>query len=271
MELKDTISKKHISSFTTLVSEINNRKIVDPECISEDLIRALFNRPQSGFRRPHRVCAEKKIIQKERLKRYWGDPKNRELASVRTKKRYESEDARRKTSAGNVKRYSRIEEHIKSSISQKNRYRSEDNLSLARLRCIESAIGGIWYGNVRYYLKGPQYCEKWNNDLKERVRTFFNYRCVECGTPQNGIALHVHHVWYNKSACCDSTPRSLVPLCVSCHSKTSGKSEENRMYWSNHFQEIIDTYYCGKCYFTKEEMQLWSGFSVISDSSVVGV
>jgi hypothetical protein len=111
-------------------------------------------------------------------------------------------------------------------------------------------INNAWYGDIKYYY-GPQYCEKWTEDLKERVRAYFGYQCIECGTPQNGKSLHVHHVWYNKRLCCDDTPRSLVPLCSSCHSKTN----TNRDYWSDHFQEMIDAFYDGKCWFTKEEMK----------------
>ncbi|MFA7304843.1 MAG: NUMOD3 domain-containing DNA-binding protein [Methanoregula sp.] len=118
-----------------------------------------------------------------------------------------------------------------------------------KLRKLEE-LDQAWYGCVKYY-HGPQYCEKWTTELRERVRSFFGYCCVECGAPQNGKKLHIHHVWYNKRLCCDDTPRSLVPLCVSCHSKTN----TNRDYWSKHFQEMIDTYYNGKCWFTKEEMQ----------------
>lgn len=117
-----------------------------------------------------------------------------------------------------------------------------------RRKLLESQIGGIWYGNVKYY-DTPQYCEKWTSNLRERVRAFFNYQCAECGTLQNGTKLHIHHVWYNKKLCCDDTPRSLVPLCASCH----GKTHNDREYWSNHFQEMIDLYYGGKCWLTKEE------------------
>lgn len=118
-----------------------------------------------------------------------------------------------------------------------------------RCRMVESLLGGFWYGNVRYY-EGPQYCEKWTANLRERVRAFFGYCCVECGTPQNGRKLAVHHVWYNKKLCCDDTPRSLVPLCPSCHSLTSAGDREQ---WSRHFQDIIDQFYGGKCWLSKEE------------------
>jgi hypothetical protein len=125
-------------------------------------------------------------------------------------------------------------------------HRTEKNL----LQTVERKLGGFWYGNVRYY-DGPQYCEKFNENLKERVRAFFGYRCVECGAPQSGRKLHVHHVHYNKKMCCDGTPRSLVPLCHKCHSKTTAG---DRAYWSSHFQEMIDMYYGGRCWLTIDEM-----------------
>jgi hypothetical protein len=93
------------------------------------------------------------------------------------------------------------------------------------------------------------YCEKFNEEFKERVRAFFGYRCVECGTPQNGRRLSVHHVNFNKMSCCDDTVPLFVSLCHTCHTKTNGKRE----YSKQHFTEMIEQYYRGKCYLTKEE------------------
>lgn len=138
-------------------------------------------------------------------------------------------------------------EEMRKKLSQTLTGRKHSVITIERMR--ETILGGYWYGNVRYY-DGPQYCEKFNKNLKERVRAFFGYCCLECGTPQNGQSLHVHHVWYNKKACCDDTPRSLVPLCIGCHTETTfGDRDE----WSQHFQDMIDLYYDGKCWLTKEE------------------
>jgi hypothetical protein len=118
------------------------------------------------------------------------------------------------------------------------------------------------------------YCEKWNLEFRRRIRAFHNYTCVECGTPQNGRKLHCHHVYYNKKACCEVSgdgkyytnlgiknapfdfeiigdPNKFVALCDHCHHVTSGK--KNRAYWARHFETIINGYYEGKSYFTKEE------------------
>lgn len=121
------------------------------------------------------------------------------------------------------------------------------------LNKLESRVHGFWYGNVQYadVRLPPVYCEKFNSELKERVRAYWDYRCFECGQPQNGKALQVHHVHYNKKACCDGSPRDLVPLCSSCHPKTN----HNREYWESHFTDLLYMYDpIGKCFFNKDEM-----------------
>jgi hypothetical protein len=122
---------------------------------------------------------------------------------------------------------------------------SEENI----IKLIERNVGGFWYGNVRY--NDNLYCEKFNDDLKERVRAFWGYQCFECGTPQNGKSLGVHHVHYNKKTCCDGSPHDMIPLCSSCHGKTNHK----KPYWEQHFTELLYAWSPdGKCFFTPEEM-----------------
>jgi len=167
---------------------------------------------------------------KETLK----DPEFRKTLVERAKKQFENPDARKKSSERAKVRFENPEEREKT-----------------RLATIKYNVDHSWYGDVKYY-EGPQYCEKWTAELRERVRAYFGYICVECGAPQNKRKLAIHHVHYNKKLCCDDTPRTLVPLCSSCHSMTN---KGDREYWSEHFQGIIDTYYEGKCWFTKEEMK----------------
>jgi hypothetical protein len=105
-----------------------------------------------------------------------------------------------------------------------------------------------WRGGTSF----EPYCPKFNNEFKERVRAFFNYTCPECGSPQNGQRLRVHHIHYNKDACCSESVSPLfIALCGSCHSRTNG----NRSYWQQHFTEMIMRWYGGRCYLTKEEMR----------------
>lgn len=97
-----------------------------------------------------------------------------------------------------------------------------------------------WRGGISF----EPYCPKFNEAFRERVREFFGRVCVECGTPENGRKMCVHHVNFNKMVCCDGTPPIFVPLCNSCHSKTN----YDREYWEEHFTNMVMTYYEGRCY-----------------------
>lgn len=105
-----------------------------------------------------------------------------------------------------------------------------------------------WQGGITHL----PYCEKWTADLRERCRAFFGYVCMECGTPQNQLErkLFCHHINFDKMSCCNDKTPLFIPLCSSCH----GKTNYNRDYWEEHYTKIINQYYGGKCYFTKEEM-----------------
>jgi hypothetical protein len=104
----------------------------------------------------------------------------------------------------------------------------------------------LWQGGISF----EPYCPKFNDTFKERVRAYFDHKCIECGEPENGKKLHVHHVHYDKSSCCDpNVPRMFVPLCTSCHTKTNHNREE----WRQHFEQLIISYYGGRSYYTQEE------------------
>jgi hypothetical protein len=145
------------------------------------------------------------------------------------------------------------------------------------------AIGNldyIWYGIVEKMNVSHIYCELWK-DVNPRVHAFFDHKCVMCGTPENGRSHSGHHVFYVKEACCwqsddgiyytnlnasdhiqpdyciGENPNYFVILCPSCHCKTNGKFE-NRKKWADYFKKMIDDYYGGKSYFTKEEMSALS-------------
>lgn len=107
---------------------------------------------------------------------------------------------------------------------------------------------GVWKGGISF----EPYCPKFTKVFKERVRAYFNYTCFECGKTQadNGKRLHVHHVNFDKSACCSDTKPLFVPLCDNCHPKTNF----NRDYWEDHFVEkLYSQDPDGKCFFTQEE------------------
>lgn len=108
-----------------------------------------------------------------------------------------------------------------------------------------------WKGGISF----EPYCIKFNGEFKERCRAWYDYTCVECGTPQwvLGRKLDVHHVNYDKGICCNNKKPLFVALCGDCNKRANG----DREYWEQHFTEMIEGYYGGKCYFTKEEMELY--------------
>jgi hypothetical protein len=186
----------------------------------------------------------------EKAKKNFEDPEYRKRMSECHKGFYPSEESKRKTS---LKLQNRIfsEEHRKKlSIAAKGKHKLPFSKEW-RERLGNSRKGDKnprWLGGVSF----EPYCIKFNNEFKERVRAFFGYQCVECYHKQNGEKLHIHHVDFNKNSCCDpNIPKLFVPLCHSCHGKTNHKRE----YWEQHFTDMINQYYQGKCYLTKEEME----------------
>ena len=120
-------------------------------------------------------------------------------------------------------------------------------------------LSSQWKGGVSFL----PYCEKFDNDFKERIREFFGRCCYICGKNKidNGQKLDVHHVTYNKDTCCDNTKPLFVPLCQSCHMKTL----KNREYWEEFFSISLKCLTNNKCFYTKEEMK-----DLISDIKIGG-
>lgn len=118
-----------------------------------------------------------------------------------------------------------------------------------------------WKGGISY----EPYCPLFNDDLRRRIRLFFDNECVLCGksTKENGQELSCHHVEYNKSACCDGLPVHFAALCKRCHTKTNN----NRSWWETVIHRIIDEIYDGRSYYTKEEYKYIHRSDFYSSSS----
>lgn len=107
-----------------------------------------------------------------------------------------------------------------------------------------------WKGGISF----EPYCILFNESFKERVREFWNRKCVVCGKDEieNGRRLDIHHVRYNKNTCCDDTIPLFIPLCRSCHMKTNF----DREYWQKEFKRIIyNRNIDGKCFYIEKEME----------------
>jgi hypothetical protein len=121
---------------------------------------------------------------------------------------------------------------------------------------------GIWYQRVKLKRRNP-YCKKFNDDLKKRVRAYFGNCCVLCGKTEeeNGKALSIHHVNYDKKAGCNGKRVMLVPLCKNCHAEVHGEDE----YYERYFQKMIETEYNSKCYVSKKEYKLMKDSEIVRD------
>lgn len=75
------------------------------------------------------------------------------------------------------------------------------------------------------------YCNKFNKELKERIRERDNKTCQLCGERENGSKLSVHHVHYDRENC---NP-DLILLCRSCNTKVN----THRDYWEVYFTEAL--------------------------------
>ena len=125
---------------------------------------------------------------------------------------------------------------------------------------------------------GPKdYCVKFKyGTFRNRCRAYFNNICVLCGLPAGEETLDVHHVYYNKKACCEVSedgkyysdlgikgapktfeiigdPNKFVPLHHKCHSLTTPKPV--REHYARHFEKVINEQYGGECYYTEEEYE----------------
>ena len=78
--------------------------------------------------------------------------------------------------------------------------------------CKDRAYSGenhyLWQGGVRF----GEYCPKWTDDLRERVRNYFGRRCMVCGKSEddNKEKLSVHHISYDKKVCCNGSIISII-------------------------------------------------------------
>jgi len=104
-----------------------------------------------------------------------------------------------------------------------------------------------WCGGI----SSLPYCPKWTKELKQRIRAFFEYRCICCGKHEDDCTRKhcCHHVEYNKDACCDGKPVHFAAMCTKHHSMTN--ADRNR--WEAMIHRIIDEIYDGKSYYTQEE------------------
>ena len=94
-------------------------------------------------------------------------------------------------------------------------------------KTLENSPG--WRGGVSF----EPYPVGWNRRFKAMIRERYNHRCQLCGVTQAEYSrkLDVHHIDYDKD---NLHPTNLIPLCQSCHGKTTG----NRDVWQSLFAPL---------------------------------
>lgn len=270
----------------------SNRKYCSKECYAKDHVgekNGFFGKTHSDeFKEQQRILLTGHVESEEtknkkrvaNLKRY-EDPKEHERTSNLNKKRFEDPAQREIQRANQLRIFEERPEFKESSIQVlKNIIKTPEHKAKIG-RAITGEKNGCWKGGTSFL----PYCPKFNNALKENVRSFFDDKCVMCGktSEENKASLAVHHVFTEKMACCETKIeemdiirsrlpknvarfgedkfseeeimyiRMMVPLCRGCHGKQS-KSSEKLSYedteYRKFFVELILTKYGGKCYNT---------------------
>jgi hypothetical protein len=237
------------------ISEINKGKTKSPET------RKKLSEANKGKKH-----SENELIKmRESSRKRWEKLEERKKISDANKGRYISPEWRANISMGNKGKKIPPETRLKMSITNTGKKRSEESRLKQSVSCkgrviskeTRRKIGDAHRGEKCHLWKGgisfEPYCVLFNEEFKERCRAYFGYICVECGAPQNGRCHPIHHVNYNKMVCCNEVKPMFVCLCNSCNSKANF----NRPYWEQHFTDMINNYYGGKCYLTREEMKAY--------------
>jgi hypothetical protein len=181
------------------------------------------------------------------VKDRWSDPDYKKNHSGENNPRYgkkPSPETKRNMSIAQKKRYLDENEHKR--VSDQLKVACETRWSDPNERIKMSGKNSRWWKGGTSF---EPYCPKFNREFKDRVRSFFNYTCLLCGTTQekNGKKLSVHHVEYNKQTCCDESYPMFAPLCSRCHNKTNRERER----WQYMLGYIIQEMYNGESFIHK--------------------
>jgi hypothetical protein len=220
---------------------------------------------------------------------YREHPEARKEMSVKIKNWYaEHPEAREKQSKFMKQFYSdhpeTLEKIRESSIT---RFASKESRQKASDRTKKQYVDHKWYGDITYGER-DKYCVLFNNEFKERCRAFYGYKSILSGEKatvkhfktKKLINLTIHHVYYQKKACCEwdedtqgyyaminlgtkqnpkiirhnirGDPNKFVTLTFAENSMVNF----DKIRWIKLFEEMIEKQ-GGKCYFTKQEMKEW--------------
>lgn len=121
--------------------------------------------------------------------------------------------------------------------AEKNQIESGRGIYCSRSCCSIFSNSGKKNGNWRGGISFGQYCIKFNDEYRQKIRGRFGNKCFLCNKTEagNGRKLDVHHINYNKNCGCDNSACVCVPLCHSCHMRTGA----DRDYWQTLITEML--------------------------------
>ena len=149
-----------------------------------------------------------------------------------------SEETKRKMSETHTGKKMSKEARRKMSIAKQNMSEeTKRKIGRAGVGKHRGKDNGMWKGGV----SESQYCHKFNERIKEEVREKYERECFSCGKSEenNGRKLDVHHIDFNKEQGCADHKWVLIPLCISCHTKTQSDRKQSEF----HFRTILEV--CG--------------------------
>jgi hypothetical protein len=100
------------------------------------------------------------------------------------------------------------------------------------VRCHMSAgHQGISYEEWTEFSTSGEYCEKFDEACRERIRAKYDRKCFLCylNEEENKQKLSVHHIDMNKMQGCNNHEWNLVPLCRYCHGSAHTKMWQARI------------------------------------------
>ena len=158
--------------------------------------------------------------QSNALKKYYEEnSKAKKRKSEQMKKSYEENPEIRKKQSEALKKYWKKPEAKKEHSESRKKY-FKDNPGV-----IKGENSPNWKGGKSF----EEYPIEFDKELKNQIRERDNHICQICTEKENGRALSVHHIDYNKK---NNSTKNLISLCTICHMKTNG----NREYWKEFFK-----------------------------------
>jgi hypothetical protein len=94
---------------------------------------------------------------------------------------------------------------------------------------------GIEYDEWNGFAHEQKYCRKFNDELKLKIRTQYNFECVVCDmTEDESVSVYkevlsIHHVDGDKEQGCNGHEINMIPLCKKCHGRSHHEPMKSRI------------------------------------------